>query len=96
MKGPLRLQLFVAGESPNSVAAVRNLRALLASHPALQVELEIVDVLRHPERATREGVLVTPTMVKLSPAPRRRVVGTLKDAGVLGSVLGLDEVPRGG
>ncbi len=96
MKRALRLQLYVAGESPNSVAAVRNLRALLASHPALEVELEIVDVLKHPERAARESVLVTPTMVKLSPAPRRRVVGSLKDADVLRSVLGLTEVPRGG
>lgn len=95
MNGALRLQLYVAGQSPNSVAAVRHLRALLAGHPALEVELEIVDVLKHPERAMREGVLVTPTMVKLSPAPRRRVVGNLKDAEVLGSVLGLSEVSRG-
>ncbi len=90
-EGTLRLRLFVAGESPNSVAALRHLRALLAAHPSLTVELEVVDVLGDPERALREGVLVTPTMVRLSPTPRRQVVGTLRDAALLASVLGLTE-----
>jgi circadian clock protein KaiB len=92
--GALRLQLYVAGESPNSIAAIRHLRALLSGYPGVKVELELVDVLKHPERAMREGVLVTPTMVKLSPAPRRRVVGNLKDPEVLVSVLGLSDAHR--
>jgi len=79
----------VAGESPNSAKATRNLKALLAAHPSLRVGLEIVDVLRHPELAVRDNVIVTPTMLRLSPPPARRIVGSLDDTDALVSVLGL-------
>jgi circadian clock protein KaiB len=71
--------LFVAGEAPNSIAALANLRATLAAHPAADAELEVVDVLKLPEVGLRENVLVTPTLLKLAPLPTRRIIGNLKD-----------------
>ncbi len=85
----LRLRLYVAGESPNSVAAARHLHALLASHPSARVELEVIDLLRRPELGARDGVVVTPMLIKLAPGPERRIFGTLKDTDTLISVLGL-------
>jgi circadian clock protein KaiB len=93
-KRTLRLRLYVAGESPNSVAAIRHLRAFLAGHPSRKVDLEIVDLMKHPELGVRDRVLVTPLMIKLAPAPERRIFGTLKDTDVLASVLGLAEALR--
>jgi circadian clock protein KaiB len=90
----LKLRLYVVGESPNSVAALRHLRALLAAYPSRKVDLEILDLIKHPELGVRDGVLVTPLMIKLAPAPERRIFGTLKDTDTLVSVLGLAEAVR--
>jgi len=90
----LCLRLYVAGESPNSVAAIRHLRSLLGSYPSVQVELEILDVLQNPEVGLRERILVTPTLVKVAPPPERRIVGNLRDTDALVAVLGLTEARR--
>jgi circadian clock protein KaiB len=88
---PLSVRLYVAGDAPNSTLARENLRGLLARHPALKIVVEIVDCLREPQRALRDGVLVTPTLVRVEPAPRRTIVGTLSDAVRVAAALGLTE-----
>ncbi len=80
--------LYVAGESPNSVMALANLRAALAACPTEEVELEIVDVLVRPEQAARAGVLMTPMLVRVSPAPEHRILGNLRDRAILLRTLG--------
>ena len=89
------LRLFVAGRSTNSIKARANLDALLRGLPGPRVVLEVVDVLRDPERGLREGVVVTPTLVKVAPAPERRIIGNLQDLRVLRAELGLDEPADG-
>lgn len=86
---PTVLRLYVAGNAPNSVTAITNLRALLAAVPADQLHLEIVDVLDHPDRAARDGVLVTPTALRVLPTPERRVIGSLENHEVVRAALGL-------
>jgi circadian clock protein KaiB len=75
----LRLRLYVAGHAPNSVRAVANVRAICDEHFASGHELEIVDLLDHPKRALADGIIVTPTLLKLLPLPVRRVIGSLSD-----------------
>ncbi len=75
----LRLRLYVAGHAPNSVRAVANVRAICDEHFASGHELEIVDVLEHPKRALADGIIVTPTLLKLVPLPMQRVIGSLSD-----------------
>jgi len=75
----LRLRLYVAGGAPNSVRAIANARAICEEHFAASHELEIVDLLEHPNRAQADGIVVTPTLLKLSPLPVQRVVGSLSD-----------------
>ena len=65
----LRLRLYVAGHAPNSVRAVANVRAICDEHFASGHELEIVDLLDHPKRALADGIIVTPTLLKLLPLP---------------------------
>jgi len=86
----LRLRLFVAGDAPNSVSALRNLRQVLENHPAVPSELEVIDVLKQPGRGLEAMVLVTPTMIKLGPPVERRIIGNLNDLEALSTVLGLD------
>jgi circadian clock protein KaiB len=75
----LRLRLYVAGGAPNSVRAIANARAIGEEYFAASHELEIVDLLEHPNRAQADGIVVTPTLLKLSPLPVQRVVGSLSD-----------------
>lgn len=78
-KTGLLLRLYVAGNAPNSLRAVANVKAICEEHFASGHELEIVDLLDHPERALADGVIVTPTLVKLLPLPVQRLVGNLSD-----------------
>jgi circadian clock protein KaiB len=75
----LRLRLYIAGSAPNSVRAVANCRAICDEHFASGHELEIVDLLDHPNRALADGIIVTPTLLKLLPLPVQRVIGSLSD-----------------
>lgn len=77
----LMLRLYVAGTAPNSVQAIANAKAICDEHFALAYELEIVDLISHPHRALADGVIVTPTLIKLQPPPVDRVIGNLSDAG---------------
>ncbi len=93
-KPALHLELYIAGESPNSVAAVRNLRSLLERYPSLSVDLKILDVLEDPRAGAAASVLITPMMIRRAPAPERRIFGTLRDTAALLSVLGLQDAWR--
>jgi circadian clock protein KaiB len=73
----VELVLFVAGESPNSVAALTNLHTAIESVGRGQFELEVVDVFERADRALAEHVLVTPTLVRVRPPSVRRLVGDL-------------------
>jgi circadian clock protein KaiB len=75
----LRLRLYIAGRAPNSVRAIANCRAICDGHFASCHQLEIVDLLEHPKRALADGVIVTPTLLKLLPLPVQRVIGNLSD-----------------
>jgi circadian clock protein KaiB len=78
-KAGLVLRLYVAGHAPNSLLAIANARAICDEHFASAHELEIVDLLEHPRRGLADGIIVTPTLLKLLPLPALRVIGNLSD-----------------
>lgn len=82
-------RLYVAGDAPNSVQAIANLKALCREHLPERHTIEIVDVVQQPERALTDDVLLTPTLVKLSPAPVRRIIGNLSQTQVVLNALEL-------
>ena len=84
-----KFRLYVAGDSPNSAKAILNLRALCLEVLDNRHEIEVVDVLREPKRALEDGILLTPTLVKLSPAPVQRIVGSLNQREPVLQALGL-------
>jgi len=77
--GGLQLRLYVAGNAPNSRLAIANARAICDEHFSSGYELEIVDLLDHPQRALADGIIVTPTLLVLLPLPVQRVIGNLSD-----------------
>lgn len=83
------LRLYIVGGAPNSVQAVANLEAICQEHLKHGYKLEVVDVLEQPQRAMAEGVLVTPSLAKLSPRPSANIVGNLSDRNKVVLALGL-------
>ena len=81
--------LYVAGRAPNSVKAIANLEAICRRYLKDGYKLEIVDVCEHPRRALADGVVVTPSLAKLLPAPVSHVIGNLSDTGSVLAALGL-------
>jgi circadian clock protein KaiB len=69
--------LYVAGDSPNSARARRNLDQLCHAHLEGRCTISVVDVLVDPMQALSDGVVVTPTLVKHAPGPRRTIIGDL-------------------
>jgi circadian clock protein KaiB len=87
-KARLVLRLYVAGSAPNSVRAIANATAICDQHFAARHTLEIVDLLVEPQRALADGIIVTPTLLKVSPLPVQRVIGTLSDTEQVVRTLG--------
>lgn len=85
-----KFRLYVAGDAVNSSLALANLRALCQAHLAGRHEIEVVDVFREPHRALEDSVFMTPTLVKLAPAPVRRIVGTLTQLQPVLQAIGLE------
>jgi circadian clock protein KaiB len=76
----LVLRLYIAGRAPNSLRAIANAKAICSEHFASNHELEIIDVQWHARRALADGVIVTPTLLRLRPAPVQRLIGDLSDS----------------
>lgn len=86
-------RLYVAGATPRARATVANLRALCQASVGDDHEIEVVDVLDQPALAEEERILATPTVVRVAPLPRRRVVGDLSDHRAVAVALDLPQ-PR--
>jgi len=82
-------RLYVAGDTPNSDRARVNLGALCRKHLTGRYKIQIVDVFKDPNRAAIDGILMTPTLIKLAPSPMRMIVGTLSESASILEALGL-------
>lgn len=73
------LRLYVAGQSPRSLRAFVNLKALCESHLPGHYEIEIVDLLENPALAQADDIVALPTLVRRLPAPLRKIIGDLSN-----------------
>ena len=78
LKPRYRLRLYIAGPGPYANRARQGL-AEAAAEAGLDYDLEVVDVCTEPQRAMVDGVVVTPSLIKLAPLPRAIVIGDLSD-----------------
>ncbi len=82
-------RLYVTGEAPNSVRALANLNSLCGKYLPQRHQIEVIDLLVEPQRALSDGIIMTPTLVKLAPGVQQRIVGSLSDLAPLLASLGL-------
>ncbi|HEV2401002.1 MAG TPA: circadian clock KaiB family protein [Candidatus Sulfotelmatobacter sp.] len=73
------LRLYVAGQTPRSVAAFANLKRLCEEHLAGRYNIEVIDLIKHPQLAAGDQILAIPTLVRKLPQPIRKIVGDLRD-----------------
>lgn len=73
------LRLYIAGQTPKSLAAISNLRRICEEHLANRYEIEIIDLLKQPQLAEGDKIIAIPTLVRKLPAPLRRIIGDLSD-----------------
>lgn len=90
----LVIRLYIAGDAPNSMRARHNLRQIMEHLAVAAYELTVVDALVEPLRVLEEGILVTPTLVRIYPLPQLRIIGDLSDHRAVIDALGLEEWPQ--
>ncbi|MBF2037196.1 MAG: circadian clock protein KaiB [Leptolyngbyaceae cyanobacterium T60_A2020_046] len=73
------LKLYVAGNTPNSVRALKTLNQILEQEFQGVYALKVIDVLKNPQLAEEDKILATPTLSKILPPPVRKIIGDLSD-----------------
>ena len=87
---PIKLQLYIYGAmTPNSSLAINNLEAIRRTQPPGLLQIEVIDIITNPLKALADGILVTPTLIKLSPAPTTQIIGNLSMTSTVLKALGL-------
>ena len=82
------LKLYVAGNTTNSMRALKTLRNILETEFRGVYALKVIDVLKQPQLAEEDKILATPTLAKILPPPVRRIIGDLSDRAKV--LIGLD------
>ena len=85
---PLQLRLYVAGQTPRSLAAMSNLKHICAEHLEGRYKLEVIDLIKNPQLAQGDQILAIPTLVRNLPVPIRKIIGDLSNVDRV--LVGLD------
>ncbi len=86
------MRLYVAGQTPKSMAALENLKKLCEEHLAGKYSIEVIDLLEHPQLAKGDQIIALPTLVRKLPLPVRKIIGDLSNTERV--LVGLDLRPR--
>ncbi len=79
VKKAYELRLYVAGQTPKSLAAFANLKKICEEHLAGQYHIEIIDLLKKPQLASGDQILAIPTLVRKLPEPIKKIIGDLSN-----------------
>jgi circadian clock protein KaiB len=73
------LKLYIAGQTPKSVAAFNNLKSLCDEYLQGKYTLEIIDLLKNPQLAHADQIVAIPTLIRKLPEPIRKIIGDLSN-----------------
>src|SRR5919206_1970720 len=90
-KAEYQLRLYVAGQTPKSVAAFANLRRICETHLAGRYQIEVIDLLVNPKLAAGDQIFAVPTLVRKLPEPIKKIIGDLSNEERV--LVGLDVKP---
>ena len=86
-----RLRLYIAGQTPNSIAAIDNLKKICEDRLRGKYRIEVVDLLEKPQLAKGDQIIAIPTLVRRLPPPVKKIIGNLSKAESV--FVGLDLQP---
>jgi len=75
----VELRLYLAGQTPRSIAALANLKKLCKEHLAGKYRIEVIDLLKNPQLARGDQIVAIPTLVRRLPQPIRKIIGDLSN-----------------
>ena len=87
-KAVIDLRLYVAGQSPKSLAAISNLKKICNDNQSGRYRIEVIDLVKNPALAKDHQILAIPTLVRSLPVPIRKIIGDLSDTDRV--LVGLD------
>jgi circadian clock protein KaiB len=90
--GSYNLRLYVAGQTPKSLAAFANLKQLCEEHLAGRYQIEVIDLMINPQLAAGDQIVALPTLVRKLPEPLKRIIGNLSDKEKF--LIGMDLKPQ--
>jgi len=90
----VELKLYVAGQTPRSLAALANLKKICDQHLEGRYKLRIIDLVKTPQLAHNDQILAIPTLVRKLPVPIRKIIGDLSDLNRVLVGLNLQETGR--
>jgi circadian clock protein KaiB len=73
------LRLYVAGQTPRSLAALANLKIICEEHMKSEYSLDVIDLLKNPQLAKGDQILAIPTLVRKLPEPMKKIIGDLSN-----------------
>jgi circadian clock protein KaiB len=82
------LKLYVAGQSPRSLAAFANLKKICSEYVPGKYSIEVIDLLDHPQLAAGDQIIAIPTLIRKLPTPIRKIIGDLSNTDRV--LVGLD------
>jgi circadian clock protein KaiB len=85
------LRLYVAGQTPKSVAAIANLKNICEQHMSRHYNIEIIDLMKNPALAQHHQIVAIPTLIRQLPEPLKRIIGDLSNVEKV--LVGLDIKP---
>jgi circadian clock protein KaiB len=74
------LRLYVAGQTPKSLAAISNLKKVCEEHLAGRYTIDVIDLIKNPQLAAGDQILAVPTLVRRLPEPLKRIIGDLSNS----------------
>jgi circadian clock protein KaiB len=86
-----QLRLYVAGQTPKSIAAFANLKKICHEHLEGKYSIEVIDLMKNPQLAQGDQILALPTLVRKLPEPMKKIIGDLSDTERV--LVGLDIKP---
>ena len=90
----IELRLYVAGQTPKSLAALANLNKICKEYLKGRYKLQVIDLVKKPQLAQGDQILAIPTLVRKLPVPIRKIIGDLSDLERV--VVGLNLRENGG
>jgi circadian clock protein KaiB len=75
----LQLRLYIAGQTPKSVLALKNITAYCQEHLDGKYTIEVIDLIKNPQLAAGDQIFAIPTLVRRVPVPIRKIIGDLSD-----------------